>query len=443
MVAIGLADLLIEGWNLMTNNNIHLSPNYLNDPTFVLFLVGVLLFTGIVAGGYPAFYISKFEPVSILKGKLKFGGTNYFTRILLGLQFAFSLIAIVNAIGFFQNARYQQSYDLGFDIRGSVIASVNDRSEFETYRNSLEVKPEIQSIAGAKSGLFSNRIHEPVKHESKQIEVDIIEVGDNYLNTMDLKLLEGRDFIKDSETDESESIIITQKMAATFGWDNPLGKEIIWKDSVKLFVVGVVKDIYTAGLWKDMEPLMIRYVLPDEYTQLVVSTQAGNVSEVNDFMKTQWNVVFPGRLYNGRMLVSELNEVVNLGLSIMYVYAFLGAIAMLLSATGLFTLVSLNIIKRTKEIGVRKVLGASVFNISRIVNIEFVVILAVASVLGSWSSYNMSNAIMGSIWKYYQGVNATTFLVAIGLMFTISFFTIGYNVYSIVTMNPVKTLRDE
>ncbi len=442
VIGVGLADFLIEGWNIMWGY-MRLTSHYLENPTFLFFLIGVLLFTGILAGSYPAFYISKFEAVSILKGKLRFGGTNYFTRILLGLQFAISLITIASAIGFLQNARYQQEYDLGFDIRGSVVAWLNNQSEFDTYRNSLQGNPQIVSMAGASSGIFSNRVHEPVKYESRQVEVDIIAVGDNYLKTMDLKLLEGRDFMKNSETDQKESIIITQKMADLFGLDKPVGKEIVWKDTVKLFVVGVVKDVYTVGLWREMEPMMIRYVLPDKYSQIVVSTKAENVSSVNAYMTAQWNNVFPNRLYNGNMLVANMQQVNEVNVNITYMYTFLGVIALMLSATGLFTLVSLNIIKRMKEIGVRKVLGASVSNITRIVNTEFIIILAVGSALGSWASFSMTNMIMGSIWKYYQSVNALTFIISIGLLFIVSFFTIGYKVFTVANMNPVKTLRDE
>jgi putative ABC transport system permease protein len=443
LVALGLTDLLIAGWNLMTGNNIHLEPNYLQVPGFLFFLGAVLLTTGIVAGSYPAFYISKFEPISILKGKLRFGGTNYFTRTLLGLQFAISLITIVSAIGILQNARYQEKYDLGFDTKGSIITWVNSKTEFDTYRNSLRDNSEILSIAGAKSGIFANHGRGPVKHESSQMEVDIIEVGDHYLTTLELKLLKGRDFRSLSETDRRESIIITEKMAHQFGWQEPLGKEVIWKDSVKLSVIGVVKDVYSQGLWREMEPMMIRYVFPDDYTQLVVSTRAENITTINDFMREQWSQVFPNRLYNGNMLGSSVQEFRQLSMSIVYGYAFIGFIAMLLSATGLYTLVSLNIIKRMKEIGVRKIVGASVFNISRIVNTEFIIILSIASIVGSWAGFTWCNTIMGTIWKYYQPVNSVTFMISVGIMFVISFITIGYKVYAVATINPVNALRDE
>jgi hypothetical protein len=437
-----MGEFLARGWNSLWPY-MRVSPHYLDNPTFLVFIGSVLLFTGLLAGGYPAFYISNFEPISILKGKLKFGGTNYFTRTLLGLQFAISLIAIVSAIAFLQNARYQEQYDLGFDIRGSVIAWLNSKEEFETYRNSLQGNPEIVSMAGASSGIFSNRAHEPVKHESKQVEVDIIDVGDHYLKTMNLTLIEGRDFVQDSETDKKESIIISDKMAKMFGWEKPLGKEVIWKDTVKLYVVGVVKDVYTMGLWRALEPMMIRYIGPEKYSQIVVNTKAGNVPAINKFMETKWKEVFPNRLYNGYMLVENTDEVDNVNTNIVKMYAFLGIIALMLSATGLFTLVSLNIIRRTKEIGVRKVLGASVANITRIINTEFFIILMLASVTGSVLSYFAVDLLMDSIWDYYLSTTSLTFIVSISIMFIVSALVVGYKVLSAASMNPVSTLRDE
>ena len=441
-VGMAMSDFLVAGWNIMTNNNIHLEPNYFNS-RFFIFLTCILFVTGILAGSYPAFYISSFKPGAILKGKLKLGGTNYFTRTLLGLQFTISLIAIVSAIAFMQNASYQKNYDLGFDAQGSIIAWVNDQQEFETYKNALDPHPEIKSMAGAKSGIFSNRLHQPVKYRSTAAEVDIIEVGDDYLKTMDLKLISGRDFIKDSETDKNESVIITQKMSDLFEWDNPLGKAVLWKDSMRLYVVGVVSNVYTNGLWKEMEPMMIRYVGPEQYSQIVVSTDAEKVATVNAIMQAEWNNVFPNRLYNGYRLSSALHVVSSLNTSIMYGYAFLGVIAMILSTTGLYALLSLNIIRRMKEIGIRKIVGASVLNISKVLNKEFLITLTFASMLGSLASYSWCNIIMSSIWKYYQGLNAWTFLIAITLMFTVSFLTIARKLFSVAKMNPIDTIRNE
>ena len=443
IVGVILTDLLVGGWNIATSNNIHLTMSYLNNAGFVAFLVVVLLFTGVLAGSYPAFYITKFQPVAILKDKLRLRGTNYFTRTLLGAQFTISLIAIVCSIAYIRNARYQEQYNLGFDIQGSIISWLDSEKEFSQYRNVLEQNPDVISTAGARSGIFSNRLHKPVKFESREAEVDIIEVGDNYLKTMGLDLLQGRDFIKDSRSDENESIIITENMAVLFGWDHPIGNEVILDDSLRLVVVGVVKDVYTQGLWREMEPMMIRYILPEKYDQIIVSADPEDVAAVNADMKNKWSSLFPSRLYNGKMLITGIQEVTDVNKSIMQVYGFIAVIATLLSATGLYTLVSLNIIRRMKEIGVRKILGASVYHIYRIVNMEFLIILIIAFVLGSWASYNLTQAVMSSIWKYYQGANGFSFAIGIALMLIVSVLTIGYKVFTVATMNPVKTLRDE
>jgi len=174
-----------------------------------------------------------------------------------------------------------------------------------------------------------------------------------------------------------------------------------------------------------------------------VSAKDEDIKEVNEFMEARWKELFPYRLYNGRFLSDDFKESPEVNRNILTMYGFLGVIAMLLSATGLFTLVSLNIIRRMKEIGVRKVMGASVANITMIINTEFFVILLAASIAGSIASYFSIDALMGSIWRYYQSSTAMTFVLGVGLMLIISALAVGYKIFSAASMNPVNTLRDE
>ncbi|RAV98618.1 ABC transporter permease [Pseudochryseolinea flava] len=442
IIGLFMGELLINAWNSLWEE-MKITSHYQDNPGIVLFLLGMLLFTGLISGGYPALYISNFEPVSILKGKLRFGGTNWFTRVLLGLQYTFSFIGLVCAIAFYQNSIYQRDFDLGVNQDGIIIAYVDNGSEFEVYRNALLENKDILGIAGSEHSVYSSRYSTPVKYQSKQTEVEAINVGDHYLKTMGLTLLDGRDFEKDSETDQKESIIITEKFAATFNWDKPLGKEIIWHDSVKLYVVGVVKDVYTQGLWRETQPMMIRYANKEKYTHVIVNVPVEKATTVNTFMESQWREVFPNRLYNGRYINEIMIEAYTVNNNIVKIFVFLGVVALMLSATGLFTLVSLNIIKRMKEIGVRKVLGASVGNISRIINAEFAIILSVAALLGCFLSALLVDALMDSIWDYYQATGSLTFVIAIVLMFITSAITIGAKVLGAAATNPVNTLRVE
>jgi ABC-type antimicrobial peptide transport system permease subunit len=359
------------------------------------------------------------------------------------MQYAISLLAIIFAIAFYANSKYQYNFDLGFNEKSVIIAYVSDKSEFDTYRNAIQQNKDIVSIAGSKHSIFSSGYNDPIKYESKQMETDIIEVGDGYLHTMSMHLVEGRDFIKDSENDKKESIIVTEKLAKDFGWDKPLGKEIVWMDTVKLYVIGVVKDIYTNGLWDKMDPLMLRYIGPEQYTHVVVSGPMEKMVSINKAMEAQWKQVFPNRLYNGRFLDENTVEAREVNDNIVKMFAFLGIVALMLSGTGLYTLVSLNIIKKMKEIGIRKVMGASVSNITRIINTEFVIILISASMMGAGLSFLWVNWLMDSIWDYFLPLSGITVAISVLIMFLVSGVAIAYKVLSAAAMNPVNTLRVE
>ena len=160
-------------------------------------------------------------------------------------------------------------------------------------------------------------------------------------------------------------------------------------------------------------------------------------------MEAQWKEIFPNRLYNGRYMDEEMVEANTVNNNIVTMFVFLGIVALMLSVTGLFTMVSLNIIKKMKEIGVRKVLGASMANISRVINQEFIIILMVSCLVGGVFGSYMASMLMDSIWDYYQGATITSLIISAAILFTTSALSIGFKVYNTSKLNPANVLRDE
>jgi putative ABC transport system permease protein len=443
VVGTALAEwVLIPAFNALWPE-LKITADYIGHPGFSIFLVGALIFTGILAGSYPAFYISKFEATTILKGTQKFGGANFFTLFLLGLQLLISLVGIVSSFAFVENSRFQADFDMGFDKKGVAFTYVANRSEYETYRNVLLENKDILSIAGSKHHFYSSAFNDPIKYQDTEIEADILDVGDDYVKTVGLNLVAGRDFTRDSDTDRKESVIITEGLAGKFGLTDAIGKEIIWADTVHYYVVGVIKDVYTNGLWEQMDPVMLRYGPRDEVSHILVSAPVDKLNDVNKYMEAKWKELFPDRLYNGRLMDEELVEANTVNNNIVKMFVFLGIVALILSATGLFTLVSLNIIRKMKEIGVRKVLGASMANISRVVNTTFGIVLIIACFGGAACGYYLSAMLMGSIWDYYLPATIATMLVSAGILVVVCVSSVAYKVYTTVRVNPSLVLRNE
>ncbi len=436
------AEFLVPAYNKMWPF-LDITLDYLKNIRFFGFLLALLLFTGLVAGSYPAFYVSRFKPTQILRGTLNYGSTSIFTRTLLVFQFAISLVAIVSGIIFSLNANYQQDYDMGFSHQTGVYARVADEDGYNALKQALQQNPRVLAIAGARHNFTASWYTDPINYRGEELDVDLLDIGEDYLTATGATLLQGRNFVKDSQTDKENAVIVNEELVKTLGLAEPVGQRLMLRDTLAVYIVGVVKNIYLTGLWQPVKPLMLRYTGPENYRFLVAQTDSDNVHAVHDDMEAAWKKVFPDQLpdvgYMDNMLVEALE--VNKNIKVMFV--FLGIVATILSAIGLFSLVSLDVIKRMKEIGVRKVLGASVMHIIHIINKRYAMMLLIASVLGTVAGYYMAEMLLASIWTYYLPIGPGPFIGAVLVLVTIAAATVGGKVLKAATTNPAYTLRDE
>jgi putative ABC transport system permease protein len=438
-----IAEFLVPAYNEMWSF-LEIDLNYYENVRFFGFLFILLLFTGFLAGSYPAFYVTSFKPSHILRGTLKYGKTSILTRILLTFQFAISLVAIISGIIFAQNAEYQKEYDVGFNGSTVVTARVEDEDGYNALKQELKDNPKIISIAGSAHSFSNSWYTDPIKFNDEELDVQLLNIGEDYLATTGATILEGRNFIKDSQSDIRNSVIISEDLVKTFGWEKPIGQRIILSDTIEVFVVGVVKDVFLGGgLWFPIRPVMLRYIKPEGYRYIAIEAKVTDIKAVHDDVEAAWKVVFPNKLPDVRYMDDEAGDMAQVNNNIKTMFIFLGAIATLLSAIGLFSLVSLDIIKRMKEIGVRKVLGASVIHIMNIINKRYIIIILIASLLGSGMGYIMADMLMASIWTYYIPIGPVAFILSIIILILIAMITVGGKVLRAALANPATTLRDE
>jgi len=443
LVGIAFSSVLVPAYsNLWAYMSIELT--FSKYGLFWMFLVLLLLITGFVAGVYPAFRVSSFNPVNIIKGSNLFSGSGNLSLILLALQFTISVMALVMGIVFARNAEFQRTLDLGYDRDKLIVVPIN-RELFTSFRNEIISNPKIISAEGTMNHLGWGSYRRPVKDADKQLEVDVMDVGPGYAETMGLRLMEGRFFDKTRVTADREnnSIIVNQKLVKDFGWNEGVGKTITLYDTTTLRIIGVLEDFYMSGVWEAIEPVMLRLSGSDQFNVLAVRANTEDLPGVLDFISEKWKALGTNQLFGGRLQEDLMQEEKDINGSILKVNLFLAVVATLLSLIGMYNLVSLDIIRRTKEVGIRKIQGASVPVIMFIISRKFLIVLIIASLLGCTGGYYMSISLMDSIWDYFVRVSPAILVSAALIMILATIMTLSIKITMAALKNPVDSLRYE
>jgi ABC-type antimicrobial peptide transport system permease subunit len=405
-------------------------------------LILLLIAVSVIAGAYPAFYVSRFHPTEILKGKLKLKGTNNLKRILLTWQFAFSIMAIFSGIVLTQNAQYQKTLDWGFDKENAIVIPLQGEGDYEILKNELANAESVQSISGTIHNLGYGSSSTTIEIDGETHSSEFIKVGDNYLPTIGCKIISGRNFLLNSQNDIAESIIVNKDFVKTFDIKDPLNQSI-QMDNKSFNIVGVVQDFMPYGLFSPIKPSIIRVVPEIEYQHLVIRADADNLSGILASAQTTWKSQFPHKPFEGFYMEEVAYQAKETNKGIQIQFGIMAIFALFLSVTGLYSIVSLTVNKRIKEIGIRKVLGASVQSVMKLLNREFGIILLVATILGCVGGYYFMDMFLSDIFTYHKEIGPLSFIVATLIIFIPTAFTSGLKIYQVAGRNPTESLRYE
>ncbi len=442
ILGVIIASYLVPVYSAMWDF-INLELNLLKDPEIFLFLFGLLVITSIVAGGYPSVYISKYQPVKILRGSLSLGGSNLFSKVLLGAQYMLTIIALISSLAFSNNADYQTNYDMGFAKENILAIRVGSNSQYERYSNLIKSDPNIDEVVGTSNHIGWWNYSRTLQSEDMEVEATMMDFSQPYADIMDLKIKEGRFFDPDLyDYDRNNSIVVNETMVEQMGWTEPLGKVVRIDDSTRLNVVGVLKDFYMYGLFDAVRPTGFRLANKDRYNFVIVRSEE-NPTVLYEQLEEKWYEVAPNDVFNAEFQNEDIGSMVLVNKNISDLFVFLGALALILSSIGLYTLVSLNVIKRIKEIGVRKVLGASLNQILVLMNRQFFWLLLIATVIGASLSYFAIDALMASIFAVYKAISVFTVAAPFILLLAIALAIASTRILKTATRNPVDSLRYE
>ena len=356
-----------------------------------------------------------------------------------------SVLALISGFAFLQNSAYQQQVDQGYDKESMILVPLNSPLEAERFKAAVMENPAIDqlSLTNHHVGWGGNSV--AVKSADQESEVTMLDIGLNYTEVAGFRVLDGRSFDQQNkEYDRENNILVNEKMVSQMSWDNPIGQQVVLRDTLRYNVVGVLKDFFIFGLWNELDPIMIRLRSDEELSMLVARVNPNQIQEVKSYMEETWGELITDRPTD--VLIHEqdvLGEARTINDNIVVIFIFLAVIAVVLSAIGLFTLVSINIQSRTKEIGIRKVLGASISKISVLINRPFLIIVGISAVLGAVSAYLLTDMLMGSIWTYYMRMGFVSFVIPITGILIICLASISGKVIKAARRNPVESLRYE
>ena len=444
VIAIGISTLVLPWFNTLTGKQLSL---HYGSPSFLLMLLGLTLATGLIAGSYPALFLASLRPAAVLKGTLKFRpGAALFRRGLVVFQFTLSIALIVCTVIVYRQMKYVQTKNLGLNRENIIYMPLQgiNVTQYTAFRNDLLAQGNIQNMSRASSvptglSFYTDGVSWPGKNPQEKSLFGDMSIDYDFVPTMKIQMKEGRNFSR-AYGDDSSNFIFNEEGIKYMKMQNPVGQTITWNGR-KGTIIGVVKDFHFSSLHSSIKPLLLHFRTGGGGLS-IVKTAAGKTPQALADMEKIWKKFNPEspfdylfaddiykRAYKSEIMVSRLSNA----------FAFL---AIFISCLGLFGLAMFMAEQRTKEIGIRKVLGAGVSQVVAMLSKDFVALIGVAAVIASpiaW--WAMNNWLKG--FNYRAPIGWWIFPLAAVLALVIALCTISFQAVKAALANPVKSLRSE
>jgi predicted permease len=443
--ALALVVLALPYFNKLTDKAMTLQ---ISNPLFWGIMIAFTIITGLLAGSYPAFYLSSFSPVRVLKGNLKAGKSSSLPRkILVVVQFACSVILMIGTIIIYQQIQYGKNRPVGFNNKGLLSVNWSDdiAKNFEALRQEVLSTGAAVSICKSNSppsDIYSNnngwewKNSQPVE---KTVIFSTIATEYDYTKTMGIKILQGRDFSRDFA--DSNSVILNEAAVKRMGLKNPVGEMVKWNDR-PMTVVGVVPDVQMESPFRPISPLTIIYN-KGWVSYLNIRMNPGmSASKAIGLMKPIFDKYNPAFPFEYQFADEQYAKKFNYEELVANLAAIIAILAIFISCLGLFGLASFTAEQRVKEIGVRKVLGASVFNLWKLLSKDFVLLVLIACAISipiAW--YAMKDWL--KTYEYKIDIGIGVFAIVVVLSVVITLITVSFQAIRAAMANPVKSLRTE
>jgi putative ABC transport system permease protein len=456
IVALALVNILISDFAMITEKSITFG--VVTNPLLFLFIVLVTLLIGLLSGTYPAFYLSSVKPVTVIKGSSFEGGRKgaMFRKILVVFQFAIAISLIIGTLVVSDQLRYLQNKDLGYIKDNIVVLELQDsafRSKAESFKAELLNNPNIEAATNS-TGIPSRTGWVQVVRVEKDTAMieDVLVINQidyDFVKTYGLTVIKGRDFDKDMGTDFEEAVIVNQAAVDAYGWgDDPIGKKIHWGGDIDhsggrwLKVIGVVKDYHFNSLHNKVAPAML-FLGAFNKRNLSLRIKSGELRNTLSFIEEKWQHFDAKRPFDYEMLTDLLGEQYRAELRLGKLLTIATFLTIFIALLGLLGLSSFVAEQKTREIGIRKVMGATFLQILGLLYREFFILIVIAFIiaiplaiwqLDSWLSQNFI---------YHNGISAITVLISGLLAIFISILALSYHSIRASLSNPVDAIKYE